>query len=1368
MADRDRRTVRRSENLRGAVGRTRLVLLVGAIAMAALCMSAAPALGAYDHSTVEHQFRVEDECNFIYDVAVLEPEGLIYVSCRVGTNGQEDQIMRFHLDGSPAPFSASAPYISGNRLIADPGAESGTFYEKADIAVDSSSSPNHGKLFANSAPNVDIFNLNGLHSGSIYEPIETTIPNMLNGVEVGPDGSIYVTSGVPRPGRVSKYNPALVEVGRAYPVYPQGCCPIVFVGYGRMGIDNAGAFWFNPGELKKYEADQFTQEFKPKFGSNTPLQFYAVPSPFAPNPVIGGGGGNVGGIDVDLNTNDVFANRGNEVQVYSQGTASESSFRDVPSFGQGLLHNSQALAATKSHRVVVGSEGAKGPEIIVFGPGDVLPDVKTPRADILEVGHTGATLHATVERDEGPEITGCKVEYIQTTVARPSEYPESAPCSPDPASSPPGSNYSAESTPVSATLSGLTAGLTYHYRFAAENEHGKNVGIDRAVVPAFVLQVQTLPATNVSTQGATLNGSLDPDGKATEYQFEYGLTESYGLLTKAEDAGSGSGTTTVATALPSVPSGHTFHYRTVATNADGTTVGADQTVRIASTPDIASVHVTEMSLGSAVLHADINPVGYDTHYFLEYGTSTGYGRVIPATPEDLGEGTSPISITQTVTDLQPGSTYHFRVVAENKWGPSESPDTTFDFSPPACPNDHVRQESGAGYLPDCRAYELVSMTSSGSVLLYPGQHIAEEHTEIGIDAYHAGYEIPPNQGYASSPPRFGFFGGLSSPPGLNSPSGIVDMYMSTRTNGGWTSSVPGLQGLEAFETGRKECSESMDLCTDHSETNEWGFHQEFAPYLFTAGGEKKGRLPTNVALVPGGKRFKGEQVMSGDFSHFVFSSNSYPDGGGTHPAVVFAPGGQTDGLGSAYDNDIAKREVSVISRLPNGEPIPQQVNRQPQEKGIDFRGVSTDGSHILMETPAKPSSSERAYLFLRVNDEVTYDITQDHPSIPIGMTRSGSKVFFTTTAQLVPVDTDSSVDLYQWSENGSPTGHLTDLSQGNGQGDSDECTDSWGSSGCGVEFLRPEESHPDGGLYVSARGMDDLFAEGSGDIYFYSPENLDPVRPGVQNERNLYVYHDGAAQLVATMDQGTQVTRMQISPDGSHAAIRTSSNLTSYNSGGRQEIYTYNANTGQIMCASCDPTGAPPKFDVEASQNGRFMADDGRTFFGSKDALDPRDKDGTVTDVYEYVDGRPQLITTGQANQDFTGGSEVFSLLQISAYVGLEAVSHSGSDVYFSSFETLVKRDHNGEYVKFYDARTGGGFPEQTELLPCEAADECHGTDSSPPPPAAINSAGSLGASGNIHPAGQKRVKKPKHKAKRKHHRSKKRHRGHQRTGGGS
>ena len=72
-------------------------------------------------------------------------------------------------------------------------------------------------------------------------------------------------------------------------------------------------------------------------------------------------------------------------------------------------------------------------------------------------------------------------------------------------------------------------------------------------------------------------------------------------------------------------------------------------------------------------------------------------------------------------------------------------------------------------------------------------------------------------------------------------------------------------------------------------------------------------------------------------------------------------------------------------------------------------------------------------------------------------------------------------------------------------------------------------------------------------------------------------------------------------------------------------MYTFNPNTGVIRCASCLPSGEPPTVlrqpeetpaqfevpperkapskDVMASQNGRFMSDDGRAVFATSDAL---------------------------------------------------------------------------------------------------------------------------------------------------------------------
>src|SRR5262249_5123432 len=111
-----------------------------------------------------------------------------------------------------------------------------------------------------------------------------------------------------------------------------------------------------------------------------------------------------------------------------------------------------------------------------------------------------------------------------------------------------------------------------------------------------------------------------------------------------------------------------------------------------------------------------------------------------------------------------------------------------------------------------------------------------------------------------------------------------------------------------------------------------------------------------------------------------------------------------------------------------------------------------------------------------------------------------------------------------------------------------------------------------------------------------------------------------------------------------------------------------------------------------------------------------------------------------------------------------------GQDVFFSTFATLVDEDHNGQYVKFYDARTNGGFAQPPVSAPCAAADECHGADSSPPEQPTVTSGTDLGASGNLPAEKQQKQKKSKHKKskKKKAHRKAARARRASRQGGRS
>jgi hypothetical protein len=169
---------------------------------------------------------------------------------------------------------------------------------------------------------------------------------------------------------------------------------------------------------------------------------------------------------------------------------------------------------------------------------------------------------------------------------------------------------------------------------------------------------------------------------------------------------------------------------------------------------------------------------------------------------------------------------------------------------------------------------------------------------------------------------------------------------------------------------------------------------------------------------------------------------------------------------------------------------------------------------------------------------------------------------------------------------------------------------------------------------------------------------------------------------------------------------------------------------------------------VLASNGGRFMADDGRVAFSTAEALSPRDTNGKV-DTYEFVGGRPQLISAGTGDRDIL---PKIAFLYPGQVVGLENFSRDGQDLYFSTYDVLVPQDQNGPFVKFYDARSGGGFATEGELLPCEAADECHGETSPPVPNPEVGTGTPYTVPGNTQSTGQRKAKKRKKQLRRRRH----------------
>ncbi len=73
----------------------------------------------------------------------------------------------------------------------------------------------------------------------------------------------------------------------------------------------------------------------------------------------------------------------------------------------------------------------------------------------------------------------------------------------------------------------------------------------------------------------TLHGSVDANGLATDYTFEYGRTASYGSTSATASTG-GAAPVEVQARITDLTSG-TYHYRIVAENAAGRSVGDDAT-----------------------------------------------------------------------------------------------------------------------------------------------------------------------------------------------------------------------------------------------------------------------------------------------------------------------------------------------------------------------------------------------------------------------------------------------------------------------------------------------------------------------------------------------------------------------------------------------------------------------------------------------------------------------------------------------------------------------------------------------------------------------------------------------------------------------
>jgi hypothetical protein len=705
-----------------------------------------------------------------------------------------------------------------------------------------------------------------------------------------------------------------------------------------------------------------------------------------------------------------------------------------------------------------------------------------------------------------------------------------------------------------------------------------------------------------------------------------------------------------------------------------------------------------------------------------------------------------------VNHLEPLTTYHARIVITNAAGTYYGPDTVVrtlaasdsgtEPTPP-CPNALSRKQTGATGLPECRAFELVSASSTGGYDVESPMIEGQEPFAGFPDA--AGFPEGPEDPKGLNRVLYGVHAGVI--PGAWNPTNRgVDPYVAVRDpdHGTWNTRY---LGFEADSTPTKEAF-SSELGGADGGLATFAFAGEQLCFPCFATGFDTGvplrtvdtpigqGLGTAPAGVPATARPEGQvaTMLSADGGHLIFGSK-----------YAFAPGGNdNNGNLTIYDRNLTTNTTQIASTDTAGDAL---------EAGdeVSELNASADGSQILIGTleGEDPAGNRYVHLFMHRGtnaDSVAIAPAATEGVLFDGMTSDGSKVFFTSAQALDGADGDSSADVYEAAISGNGTVTLSLLTPNAGgpcNPVANEAGPHWNGVGAGAD------------CGAVAIGGGDGVADG-GATYVLSPEQLDGPE-GVLNQPNLYAIAPGAAPAyVATLDPNDplvidsthdaaapEAAEFQSAPGGESATFRSTAEITGVNNDDDPAVFLFRAGA-ETICLSCNPslTEDPTlKAPAKLADDGLSITDDGRVFFTTTAALSIEDNNGK-NDVYEWYEERPRLISSGSGRLD----SELLT------------TTHNGRDAFFFTHDTLDENaDQNGNLTKIYDARENGGFFEIPSPKTCKASDECHGPGTVAAGPPQI---GSSGQTSNGQVPAPKRCKKPKVRrhgrcVKPRHHRSK-------------
>ena len=195
----------------------------------------------------------------------------------------------------------------------------------------------------------------------------------------------------------------------------------------------------------------------------------------------------------------------------------------------------------------------------------------------------------------------------------------------------------------------------------------------KASVPLVTTDSKATPSETT----VVLTGKVNPNGAFTSYWYEYSLNSNIDSKLSASPKqmiGSGYLSINAPAYITGLAKDTRYYFRLVAENSLGKVSGAQysfQTVAgnpapVGSAPSPKTLAANVITQSTANLNGEVTPNEADTVYWFEYGKSANLGNT--SAIQNVGNGNSKVPVSISVSNLDAGTTYYFRLNAQNKFG----------------------------------------------------------------------------------------------------------------------------------------------------------------------------------------------------------------------------------------------------------------------------------------------------------------------------------------------------------------------------------------------------------------------------------------------------------------------------------------------------------------------------------------------------------------------------------------------------------------------------------------------------------------------------------------------------------------------------